>query len=186
MRERARVVDVRRRELQLLGQVRREPDDLREQALDVARQRLDLGRVVVHVRQRLELADEVRLVGDALGEPDALQAADEDAQRPVGDLDHLVDDRDRADLVDVVPAGRLDRRRRARSTSASRRSPATTSSISRIERSCPIASGIIDCGKTTVSLSGSTGSVAGSSMLRSRCRPGISKATSVIGAPPRS
>ena len=35
---------------------------------------------------------------------------DEDPQRPVGDLDHLVDERDRADLVDVVPAGRVDRR----------------------------------------------------------------------------
>ena len=46
-------------------------------------------------------------------------------------------------------------------TSASSRSPATTSSISRIERSCPIASGVVDCGKTTVSLSGSTASVAG-------------------------
>src|SRR4051794_4850442 len=46
-------------------------------------------------------------------------------------------------------------------TSASRRSPATTSSISRTERSCPIASGVIDCGNTTVSFSGSTGSAAG-------------------------
>ena len=43
------------------------------------------------------------------------------------------------------------------------RSPATTSSISRTERSWPIASGVIDCGKTTVSLSGSTGRTAGSS-----------------------
>ena len=41
------------------------------------------------------------------------------------------------------------------------RSPATTSSISLTERSWPIASGVIDCGKTTVSFSGSTGSVAG-------------------------
>ena len=44
------------------------------------------------------------------GEPDPVQPADEDAQRPVGDPDHLVDDRDRPDLVDVVPARRLDRR----------------------------------------------------------------------------
>ena len=43
VRERARVVDVRRRELQLLGQVRGEADDARELALDVARERLDLG-----------------------------------------------------------------------------------------------------------------------------------------------
>ena len=43
--ERARIVDVRGRELQLLGQVRRHPDDVRELLLDVPRQRLDLGRV---------------------------------------------------------------------------------------------------------------------------------------------
>ena len=59
--ERARVVDVRRGELQLLGQVRREPDDAREEALDVARQRLELGRLVEHVGQRDELAEQVRL-----------------------------------------------------------------------------------------------------------------------------
>ena len=50
--ERARVVDVRRRELQLLGEVRDEPDDPREQALDVACQRLDLGRLRVRRRAR--------------------------------------------------------------------------------------------------------------------------------------
>ena len=33
--------------------------------------------------------------------------------------------------------------------------------MSLIDRSCPIASGVIDSGKTTVSFSGSTGSVAG-------------------------
>ena len=42
-------------------------------------------------------------------------------------------------------------------TSASTRSPATTSSISSIERSWPIASGVIESGKTTVSLSGRIG-----------------------------
>ncbi len=63
-------------------------------------------------------------------------------------------------------------------TSASSRSPATTSSISLIERSCPIASGIIDCGKTTVSLSARTGSVAGSSISASKSA-GISKSRSV-------
>src|SRR5712691_11192236 len=48
-------------------------------------------------------------------------------------------------------------------TSASSRSPETTSSISLIDRSWPIASGVIDSGKTTVSFSGSTGSAGGSS-----------------------
>src|SRR5262249_40276672 len=37
------------------------------------------------------------------------QPADEDAQRPVGNANHLVDDGDRPDLVDVVPAGDVDR-----------------------------------------------------------------------------
>src|SRR5690349_7969939 len=64
-------------------------------------------------------------------------------------------------------------------TSASSRSPATTSSISRTERSCPIASGDIDCGKTTVSFSGSTGSAAGYSRAWSTSS-GVSKLTSVI------
>ena len=91
-------------------------------------------------------------------ELDAPHALDEDPQRPVGDADQLVDDRRRADLV----AGRPSRATRRSSfltvTSASMRSPATTSSTSLIERSWPIASGVIDCGKTTVSFSGSTGS----------------------------
>ena len=66
VRERARVVDVRRRELQLLRQVRREPDDAREEPLDVARQRLDLGRLDQHVGQRVELAEQVRVDVEAV------------------------------------------------------------------------------------------------------------------------
>ena len=108
VRERARVVDVRGRDLQLLGQVRDGGDDAAEQVLDVARQRLDLLRLLDHVRHLGELADEVRLVLDAPVEPDPAHALDEDPQRPVGDADHLVDDRGGADLVEVVPAGRLD------------------------------------------------------------------------------
>ena len=100
--ERARVVDVRRRELQLLGQVRRHPDDPAELGLDVPRQRLDVGRVGDDVGELLELADEVRLVPDRLAEADPLQPLDEDPQRAVGHLDHLVDDRGGADLVEVV------------------------------------------------------------------------------------
>ena len=46
-------------------------------------------------------------------------------------------------------------------TRATIRSPLATSSTSLIERSWPIASGVIDCGKTTVSFSGRTGSVGG-------------------------
>ena len=81
-----------------------EPDDPREEALDVARQRLDLGGSAHVVRHRLDLGDEVRLVRVLLAEADAVQALDEDPERPVGHLDHLVDDRRRADLVEVVAA----------------------------------------------------------------------------------
>ena len=59
-----------------------------------ARERLDLRRLLDHVRHRLELArrgtarrrrgSAIRIRCDAL---------DEDAQRPVGHPDHLVDDR---------------------------------------------------------------------------------------------
>src|SRR5436305_11759701 len=65
-------------------------------------------------------------------------------------------------------------------TSASRRSPATTSSIRRTDRSWPIASGVIDCGKTTVSFSGSTGSAAG----RSSCCSSGSGASNVTSVKP--
>ena len=46
-------------------------------------------------------------------------------------------------------------------TSTSRRLLASTSSMSLMERSWPMVSGIIVSGKTTVSRSGSTGSVPG-------------------------
>ena len=107
VRERGRVVDVGGGELQLLRQVGRHPDDLRELLLHRPGQRLDLGRLRHDLRQVLELGDEVRLVLDRLDEADALDTLDEDSQRPVGHLDHLVDDRDRADAVEVVPARRV-------------------------------------------------------------------------------
>ena len=105
--ERARVVDIRGGELQLLGQVRGHADDVRELALDVAGQRLDLGRVRDDVRQLLQLRRQVRLLLLRLDEAHALEPLDEDSQRPVGDLDHLVHDGDRPDPVEVVPAGRV-------------------------------------------------------------------------------
>src|SRR5262245_10606212 len=51
----------------------------------------------------------------------------------------------------------------------------------RTERSWPIASGVIDCGKTTVSFSGSTGSVAGN-VISSSAAPGSSKLMSARGS----
>ena len=106
--EDGRVVDVRRRELQLLGQVRDRRDDARELVLDVARQRLQLFRLLDDLGDIDELADEVRLLLHPTVEPDPLHALDEDPQRAVRDPDQLVHDRGRADLVQVVPARRLD------------------------------------------------------------------------------
>ena len=105
--ERCRVVDVRGRELQLFGQVRRHPDDVGELLLHRARERFHLGRFRDDLRQVLQLGDEIGLVLDLLDEPDPLDALDEDPQRPVGHLDHLVDDRDGADAVEVIPARRV-------------------------------------------------------------------------------
>ena len=103
----ARIVDVRSRQLELLGKVRNERDDPREETLHVARQRFELRRLVDVVGKQLEHADEVRVVVDAAREPDATEPLNEDAQRPVGDADHLVHDRGGTDLVEVVPARRL-------------------------------------------------------------------------------
>ncbi len=165
VRERAGVVDVRRGELELRGQVRREADDLGEQPLDVPCQRLDLGRLGVVVGKGLDLSDQVRArwqTGSTMRT--RCRPPTRICSVPSGNLTILWIDGDGADVVDVVPARRVDRRHRAPSRARAARSPATTSSISRTERSCPIASGIIVWGKTTVSLSGSTGRLAGSSI----------------------
>ena len=64
-------------------------------------------------------------------------------------------------------------------TSASRRSgPFRTSSMSRMERSSPTASGATASGKTTVSFSGSTGRVSG----RAPSGPSARSSTSPPGA----
>ena len=107
MRERARVVHVRRGELELGRQVRDERDQAAELVLDAAHERLELGRLLNDVWDLGELAHEVRLVLDVALELDAPDALNEDSQRPVGDADHLVDDRGGPDLVEVVPAGRV-------------------------------------------------------------------------------
>ena len=106
--ERARVVDVRRGELELLGQVGHEADHAAEEVLDVARERLELLRLLEHVSHLLDDGDEVRLVGDGLRDPDPVETLDEDAQRPVWDADEFVHRRRSAHRVEVVEAGLLD------------------------------------------------------------------------------
>ena len=107
VRERARVLDVRGGELQLFGQIRDEPDHPCEEALDVPRERLDLGCLFELIRQIGELADEIGVILQRPHEPDASQTLDEDAQGPVGNLDHLVDHGRGPDEVEVVEAGLL-------------------------------------------------------------------------------
>jgi hypothetical protein len=108
--ERARVVDVRGRQLQLLREVRDQRDDAREEALDVPRQRLDLGCARIDVGHVLEFADQVGLARPPLGDPDPAQALNEHAQGPVRNADQLVHRGGGPDLVEVVPARLLDLR----------------------------------------------------------------------------
>ena len=112
--ERRRVVDVGDRHLQLLRQVGDLLDDLREGALDVAGQRLQLGAGLADVGQLGDPRHQVGLLGDVGAEPDPLGALDEDAQRAVGDLDHAGDDADHADVVEVRRARAPRSRGRAR------------------------------------------------------------------------
>ena len=71
MAERARIVDVRGCDLQLVGKIRGEPDDLGEQTLDVPGKRLDLLRLLEQVGKLEELGDEVRLLEHPLLEAHA-------------------------------------------------------------------------------------------------------------------
>ena len=102
----------------------------REQVLDVARQRLQLLRLLDHLGHLDELADQVRLVLHPTVEPDPLHALDEDPQRAVGDRGSACGRprpcRSRAGRPS--PASRRPRSRTV--TSASIRSPETTSSTS--------------------------------------------------------
>ena len=100
--ERGGVVDVGDRELQLLGQVGDLLDDLGEGALHVAGQRLELGRRLDHVGQRLDPRHQVRLLGDVVAHPHPLRALDQDADRPVRDLEHPRDDPGDPDVVELV------------------------------------------------------------------------------------
>ena len=87
------------------GQVGDLLDDLGEGALDVAGQRLELGRRLDHVGQRLDPRDQVGLLGDVLGDPHPLGRLNEDPDRAVGHLEHPGDDPDHADVVELVGAG---------------------------------------------------------------------------------
>ena len=154
--EHAGVVDVRRGELQLVGQRRDELDHPRELVLHRSRERLDLAALLVDVGKLHELPDRIRVVRRPALEPDPLSPWTRIRNVPSGM-------RIIRWTIPAVPISYMSSKPACSTsesrivTSASMRSPATTSSISLIERSWPIASGVIDCGKTTVSLSGRTG-----------------------------
>ena len=103
--ERRGVVDVGDRELELLRQIGDLLDDLGEGALDVAGQRLELGGGLDDVRERLDARHQVGLLGDVVAEPHPLGPLDEDADRPVRDLEHPGDDPGDADVVELVGPG---------------------------------------------------------------------------------
>ncbi len=97
-----RVVDAGGRHLQLVGQVGHQLDDLGVDRDQVPLQGLQLGPLLDHVGEVVDLGLQVRLLGDEALDLDAAYALGDDAQRPVGGLDHLLDAGQHADVVDVV------------------------------------------------------------------------------------
>jgi hypothetical protein len=96
------IVHVGDRHLELLGQVGQLLDDPRERGLHVAHERLQLGRRDHLVGRLGDAGDEVGLGGHEVAELDALTALDEDANRPVRDLQHPRHHADDADSIEVV------------------------------------------------------------------------------------
>jgi hypothetical protein len=107
VRELRRVVHVRDRHLELLREVWQLLDDPRERGLDVAHERLELGRGDHLVGRLRDAGDEVWLGGHEVAELDPLAALDEDADRAVRNLEHPRHHPDDADAVEVVRAGLL-------------------------------------------------------------------------------
>jgi hypothetical protein len=98
------VVQVRHRQLELLGQIGKLLDDARERGLDVAAQALELRRRHELVRSLRDAGHEIRLRGDEVAELHALAALDQDADGAVGYLHHPRHDADHAHAVEVVGA----------------------------------------------------------------------------------
>ncbi len=114
VRERRRVVEVRDRDLQLLGQVRDVLDDARERLLHVAHERRELRSLVHDVRLLRDAGDEVGLLRRERVQAHARAGLDEDAQRPVGHLEHARDRADDADREELLGTRRLGLRIAAR------------------------------------------------------------------------
>ena len=102
VRERGRVLEVGHRHLQLLGQVRRLLDDLREHLAHVAHERLELRALLEHVGQLGDARHQVGVGGAPLLDPHALAALHEHPQRAVGHLEHARDHAGDADVVELA------------------------------------------------------------------------------------
>ena len=105
MGQRRGVVHVGDRELELLRQIGDLLDDLREGALNVSGQRLELGGGLDLVRERLGARHQIGLLGYEVAEPDPLGPLDEDADRAVRDLEHPGDDPGHAHVVELAGPG---------------------------------------------------------------------------------
>ena len=101
------VVEVRDRELELLGQVGQVLDDPREGRLDVAAEALELGRGHELVGRLGDVRDQVRRRCDEVAELHALAALHEDVDRAVGHLHHPRDHSHHAHAVELVRPGFL-------------------------------------------------------------------------------
>ena len=100
--------DVHRQRLQVVGQQRRQRDDVLEVGLDVPLQRVDLEAIFLAdgVVGRRHARAQIRPHGRDRLELQARQSLHDQAQAAVGQLEHLVDVRRRADPMQVV-LGRL-------------------------------------------------------------------------------
>ena len=102
--ELAGIRDVAGERLQVIREQRRQGNDALEVALDVALERVDL-EVVLVAQQFVRLAHGGAQVGAGLHhslELDAAEALDDQPQAAVGQLEHLVNVRRRADRIEVV------------------------------------------------------------------------------------
>ena len=104
--------DVHRERLQVVGQQRRQRHHLLEVRLDVALQRVDFEAVFVagDFFRFLDFGQQIRLARRELLQRHARQALDDQAQAAVGQLEHLVDVRGRADAIEIFLGGLFDRR----------------------------------------------------------------------------
>ena len=150
MAERLRVVDVGDRDLQLLGQVGNALDDAREGGLDVARERLELGRVLDDVRLLVDARDQVGLGAGNSSMRTRWPPCTRIRSVPSGIFSMRATMPDDADPVDVVGPRCLDLGVLARDHH--QHAVAARTSLTRwTERSWPTASGVIVFGKATIS-----------------------------------